>query len=107
MGTGAVSRDAAQSSRTSNKNLNGYRNENTLFYLTCPLEKCYYLIKIVLRFSLSECAKGMWDMNQECMEYFKLLNNENKLIVLAAIREIESGCQSAPCSSHSDENKNE
>ena len=46
-------------------------------------------------------------MNQECMEYFKLLNNENKLIVLAAIREIESGCQSAPCSSHSDENKNE
>ena len=49
----------------------------------------------------------MRDMNQECMEYFKLLNNENKLIVLAAIREIESGCQSAPCSSHSDENKNE
>lgn len=46
-------------------------------------------------------------MNRDSIENFKLLNNENKLIVLAAIKEIESGCRSEPCSSHSDENKNE
>ena len=49
----------------------------------------------------------MWDMERDIMERYRMLNNENKLIVLAAIKEIGSGCRSAPSAPDSDENKNE
>ena len=51
--------------------------------------------------------KRMWDMERDIMERYRMLNNENKLIVLAAIKEIGSGCRSAPSAPDSDENKNE